>query len=329
MVEYDIRPFRDGDEESLIRTFNLVFTEEHPELPPMTMERWDWEFRRNPAGQRIWVAAVGDEIVAQYAGLPARVWIAGRESVFTQIVDSMVHPDHRRGLKRPGLFVKVGQLFLDSVGGPAKDLVCWGMPVEPAWRIGQAFLKYELVRTQTLLGREPGPGPTDLPEGVEVLERFDHQARWLWDRCCGDWGASTIRDDTYLNWRFVERPDKTYRILGVRDDEGVLRGYAIYHFGNWIMPDMALLVDWLVPPGEPAVGEALQRAFLACARSDGAKIAGTIIPDWSPWFDIFQQWGFLVWPSDLLHVGRNYLRKFDMLWLRDHWWYQLGDTDLV
>ncbi|MCP3858935.1 MAG: GNAT family N-acetyltransferase, partial [Phycisphaeraceae bacterium] len=95
-------------------------------------------FRRNPAGQRIWVATVGDEVVAQYAGLPARVWIAGRESCFTQIVDSMVHPEHRKGLKRPGLFVHVGRQFLDSVGGPDKDLVCWGMPIEPAWRIGQA-----------------------------------------------------------------------------------------------------------------------------------------------------------------------------------------------
>ncbi len=329
MPDYEIRPFRDGDEHSLIETHNLVFAEEHPELPPMTMERWEWEFRQNPAGQRVWVAALGDQVVAQYAGLPAKVWISGRESHFTQIVDSMVHPDHRRGLKRPGLFVQVGRPFLDTVGGPDRDLVCWGLPVEPAWRIGQAFLKYELVRTQNVLARKFGEGSGELPEGVEVIERFDEQARWLWERCCGPWGVSTIRDDTYLNWRFVERPDKRYEILGVRDDEGVLRGYAVYHYGSWIMPDSAILVDWLVPPEEPEVGELLIDAYLACGRRDGTKFGATLIPDWSPWFDVFQRRGFLVMPSELLLVGRNYLRKFDMLWLRDNWWYQLGDTDLV
>ncbi|MEW6070968.1 MAG: hypothetical protein AB1726_00040 [Planctomycetota bacterium] len=83
------------------------------------------------------------------------------------------------------------------------------------------------------------------------------------------------------------------------------------------------------PSADLEVGILLYHAVLACARAGGARVAATLIPDWSPWFDRFQQGGFAVWPSGLLLVARNYARKYDMLWLRDRWWYQLGDTDLV
>ena len=58
-------------------------------------------------------------------------------------------------------------------------------------------------------------------------------------------------------------------------------------------------------------------------------MAATIFPEWAPWFGWFQDRGFLVHPSHYFMVGRNFEKKHDMLWLRDHWWYQLADTDLV
>ena len=268
-------------------------------------------------------------MVGQYAAMPHRVWLSGREVVFSEIVDSMVHPEHRRGLKRPGLFVNVAEPMLDAIGGPDADFVCYGWPIHAAWRIGSRFLKYELVRTQSLLGCEVGDGPVALPDGVERVERFDHQAHWLYERCCGAWGASTIRDDAFLNWRFIDHPRRTYHVLGVRDGEGVLRGTAVVFVGDWVMPGQAVLVDWLVPPDELDVGRALLDGARAIARGGGARALTTVLPEWSDWFRLLQGEGFLVFDSDLLLVARPYVRKFDTLWLRDHWWTTLGDSDQV
>jgi len=326
---YEIRAFRDGDENSLLRAFNRVFGASDAAFRPRTLEEWNWEFRANPAGRRVFLALFEGEVVAQYAALPARVWIDGRESTFAQIIDSLVDPAHRSGLKRPGLFVRTAWPFFDAYGGPEKDLVHYGWPVASAWRIGKTFLDYEIVRTQTLLGREPGPGPAELPGGVEVLERFDHQARWLYDRCAGEWGASAIRDEDFLNWRFVNNPHHDYTILAVKDDEGIVRGHAVYRFGDWVMPGMGIVCDWLVPPDEPEIGALLTEGVLAQARSDGARSVAALFPEWSPWFQRFQDAGWLVRPSEYFMVARNFDRRFDMLWLRDHWWYQLADTDLV
>jgi len=328
MSDYELREYRDGDLRSLLDCFNRVFREDNPEHVDRTRAEWEYLFARNPAGRRIFVAVHDGQVVAQYAALPITVWMAGKEREFAQIVDSMVHPEHRRGLKRPGLFVQTALPFFEAYGGKDRDWVHYGWPVENAWRIGKRFLKYEVVRTQTVLAREPDTA-AERPAEVERLARFDEQARWLYDRCAGDWGASAIRDERFLNWRFVENPFHDYVLFGVRDAEGVLRGYAVYRFCDWKLPRMGVIVDWLVPPGEPEVGELLRRAIDHRATADGAGTVALFLPEWSPWFERFQDWGFFVWPTDYYMVGRNFHPRFDMRWLRENWWYQLADSDLV
>jgi hypothetical protein len=335
MAEYQIREYRPGDEASLLRTFNQVFAAEDPGFVPRTLDEWRWSALGNPAGFRIWLALTAgaeggaqQEVVAQYAAWPMRMMVDGGVRHFAQIVDSMVHPEHRAGLKRPGLFVRTAWDFFSAYGGADRDLVHYGMPVASAWRIGKTFLEYELMRTHGLLAREVGPDPGEPPE-VRPIERFDEQARWLYDRCAGAFGVSALRDDQFLNWRFVDHPRRRYECLGVRDGAGILRGLAIYRRGDWVLPDMGLLVDWLVPPEEPEVAELLHRALLHRAARDRVSALTGLIPDWSPWFPWLQDRGWLVYPSDYFMVSRHFHPRFDPLWLRDHWWYQLADLDLV
>jgi hypothetical protein len=327
MPDYEIRPYREGDEASLLATFNLVFAAAG--RAERGQDEWRWCFRANPAGTRIFVAAQGDQVVAQFAGFPLRVWMAGAERTFVHMQDSFVHPAHRGGLKRPGLHARVALAFFEHFGGPDKDLAHYGLPIESAWRIGSAELGYEMVRTQHVLALETRPGEVELPAGVEELGRFDEQARWLYDRCAGDWGASAIRDAAFLNWRFADRPGASYRRLGVRDASGVLRGCAIYRRGAWLLPDMGLVADWLVPPGEPAVGELLLGALETCARRDGVPALAALFPEWTPWFERFQARGWLVHPSDYVMAVHHFVPRWDALWLRENWWYQLADTDLA
>ena len=334
---YTIRAFEPGDRDSLLACFRASF-EGTADAEPRTRAEWEWAFERNPAGQRIFVALSGGAVVAQYAALPQTVWIDAAERTFAQIVDSMVHPEHRAGLQQPGLFVRTARAFFEAYGGRDRDLVHFGWPVAKALRIGARYLRYEIVRTQTVLVRPLGGGSTDTTEArvvprVVPIERFDEQARWLWDRCAGAFGASAIRDAAYLNWRFADHPKHAYRRLGVRDAQGVLRGYAIWRLADWGRPepvrDLALVVDWLVPPAEPEVGELLLAGVAAEARARLATALVALFPEWSPWFARFQETGFRVHPTDYALVARNFDARFGVHWLREHWWHQLGDSDLV
>ena len=328
MVEYDIRPYRAGDEEGILDTFNVVFGQEDAAFEPRTIEEWRWAFADNPAGNRIWVAEGDGAIVAQCAALPYRVHLDGREATITQGVDSMVHPEHRRGLRRPGLFVATARPFFREFGGIGKDALHYGWPVEPAWRIGKTFLGYEIICTQTIHFRAPGPGSEALPSGTERLERFDDDVERLYDACRVDWGLSVVRDATYLNWRFVDNPRYDYRILAVRDADE-LRGYAVFRTADSPRPDSGVLIDWLVRPDDLETATLLREAVLAQARADGAQAVVTVFPEWTPWFQRFQEWGWVVYASDYLLIGIIQNPKHDTWWLRKNWWYQLAELDAI
>jgi hypothetical protein len=254
--------------------------------------------------------------------------VDGRESSFTQGVDSMTHPEHRKGLRRPGLYVETAYPFFRQFGGHGGDLLHYGWPVEAAWRIGRTFLDYEIVRTQLMHAREVDAGPRVLPRGVERLERFDDEVHALYLRCQSNWGASTIRDARYLNWRFRERPGVRYEVFAARDARGLV-GYAVYRRAERPFPGAGLVVDWLVPEDEPEVGELLREAVLAQARTDAAQAVIAAFPEWTRWSELFQDWGFRLHTSSYLLIGIIQDPRYDTWWLRDHWWVQLAELDVV
>jgi hypothetical protein len=329
MAEYVFRPYEPGDEHAILATFNLVFAENNPAFTPRPMADWEWSYTKNPGGIRVWVAMQGDCCAAHYASQPNRTWIDGELRIFGQIIDSFVHPAHRRGLKRPGLFVETAQRMLAATCGPDKDLVTYGWPVAEAWRMGRTFLRYEMVRQQLVLAREVGDGSTALPAGVAEVERFDPHVDALYRDCARGWGASIVRDAAWLAWRFLENPRHRYRILEARAADGSLAGQVVLRAADWPLPGSMLVVDWLVPDPQAETGRALVEAACASARAQAARQCLAVLPEWSPWFERFQDWGFTAHPSGYLMSGRNNEPVHHMGWLRDHWWYQLAEMDLV
>lgn len=332
MSRYEIRAYRPGDEAAILATFERTFGDNRPPgTRPRTLADWKWTYADNPAGLRVWLALDGATVAAHYASQPNRARVDGEERVFSQIIDSMVHPDYRRGLRRPGLFIETAQRMLTETCGAArdKDLVTYGWPTQTAWRAGLGYLDYEMVRRESVLSRAPGPGPETAPEGVTRCWAFDERVLVLYERCAAEWKASTIRDAAYLSWRIFAHPDRPYRVLVRTRRNGELLGYAITRASDWPVANGVMVCDWLVPSADPLTGELLLEAILADARTTGRDQILALFPQWSPWFLFFQDRGFLVSATDYFMSGRNNHPRHDMFWLRDHWWYQPIDLDLL
>lgn len=323
--DYELRALRAEDEPALLDAWRASFGAERARAP----EEWRHLFLRNPAGTRAFVALRGGAVVAQYAGLPVRARVEGEARVFTQSVDSFVRPEHRRGLKAPGLFVRLARAYFDEYGVNGPDAVHFGWPVEAAWRIGRRFLEYELVREELALVRELAPGPHEPPDGVELLEGVDERATRLDARCAEDAGAATVRDAAWLAWRYLEHPARDYELLALRAGDEELRGLAVLRGRHPDWPGCALLVDWLVPADDEDAGEALERAVLARARAAGARRVVAWLPDWAAAFARLQRRGWRVHPTDYDLAARCFERRLDQWWLRRRWWTTLGDSDLV
>jgi hypothetical protein len=343
-VKLEIRPFAAGDEVALqAALFELEVSlakvhPAHPELPGKLMrpkgsvpslERLRWMQLENPVGLRSLLLWDGERVAGHYSAIPQRVWLDGREVIFGELAQCFVLPQYRQGLLHKTPFVNLAESFFEAHGGLEGDMLYYGYPSYGEWRIGKKVLGYESLRLQALLVREPGPGSNDLPAGAEPIERFDEQARWLWDRCAGEFGALGIRDDAYLNWRFCDHPEQSYEPVGVRDGDGILRGYAVYAEVSWQGTKRATICDWLCPQNEPEVAEKLHAAMLALTRRDQAESLAVLLPERCAWHAKFQDWGHQLAPAETFLFGRVFQRRHTVLWLRDHWYYTLADTLLV
>lgn len=324
MQNSELREMRDGDLDGVLDLARKCFG------PDRAKDRgaFEWAFQRPGIERRGFVAVRDGQVLGAYLGIAQRMWIGGEERWCVQPVDLMVDPEARRGLQQRGLYLELASAFIDGYGTRGTDALHYGWPIPAARRSGQRLLGYELLREEMALVRDLTDAPRDVPGDVIALTEFGEDMRWLWDRCAGAWGGATIRDADWVRWRFVERPDCDYHLLGVHDGE-CLRGFAALRETPWEVPDVLPLCDWLVPGDEPEVAEWLEAGVRQRAAELGATHVATLLPDSSTAFASFQELSWRVRPTAHLSVVRSYDSRYDVDWLRRHWWYTLADSDLA
>jgi len=339
MAEIHYRGYRPGDEHAILDTFNLVFREVVGEdFVDRTLERWKWGFLDNPAGHRIWLGFADDGRVAcQYAAMPLRIWCGkdgGRELSFFHAVDSMVHPEFRTGLRRRGAFLEVADQFFDTFGGKV-DHLGFGYPIRPAWRIGERFLGYRLIRVIDFLLRPVGDAPSGTP-GVSVRRLADDEpfppAVDAWFAHVRDsFACTTIKDATYLDWRYRSCPDIDYHVLWA-ERGATPAGFLVVRTEGGLVPDSACIGDLLVDPSDTEALAALVGEAERLARAHGKKQLMTVQNPELAVGKAFTGLGFAAKSSaDWLERklgSRDFTSGLSQAWLAEHWSYELGDSDL-
>ncbi len=333
--ELTFRGYRPGDEEAILETFNVVFREVCGEsFVDRNIEFWRWQFEANPGGHRISLAVAPDgTIAAQYAGVVYSMATSYGDCNFVHIVDSMAHPDYRKGLKKPGLFVTTAYPWFEDCYAQG-DAVLYGYPVPIAERIGQRYLEYKRLRVVDYLCRDlnavDGASPGSVT--VELLEGFGAEVDLLFERVAREKHCLTRRDANYLDWRWRSIPGDDYEILAARRD-GDLCGLAVLRPEHELVPNSCSIADWVVPEEDTETADALVNRAAERGREGGRDTLMTVFPDPSPEYAHMCAAGFEAVPSKtymerrLTH--RIYHPEMTTEWLEQNWWYTLGDSDLV
>ncbi len=322
-----IRPYRQGDEDRILELFRRVFGVER------SLAQWRWRFEENPAGRCLRLAETpSGELVGQYAGLPVRVAWGDKTLVFTQIIDVMVDPRFRLGLKRPGLFSALANRFIADYGGLGKVSGGYGFPTPEALRIGQRVAGYiplhPVVGLVLPLGRDDASRPTSAggPLLVEEISRFGDEADTLWESVRPELLAATVRDARYLNWRYADCPDVRYRmLLAFHRVTGAAAGIAVLRLGVRGQ-EVGAVVDWLVS-GEDA-------AAVLLARCEGLASEGGMerLEAWFPPSSRFGRWfqdaGFRPEATIYQFVVLPTSPDVCLDWGKDRWYYTMGDSDI-
>ncbi len=330
-----IGPYREGDEAGILELFKEVFKVDRP------LEKWVWEYKDHPVGMHVFVGRLADgKIVSHFSGLPVRTKVFDKTFIFSQIVDSMVHPRCRAGLKKQGLFKLTLLAYCYEYGREDRELVHVGLPNALHYRLGVQTLYYVpltkcYAHTKTLPDKGPvtprGPEVKAFGETfhVDVPERFPDDVGDIWEKVKATHGIIGHRDAEYLDWRYCRIPDQTYRIITVRSDEGALRGVAVTRT-RWLGKEDLVIVDWLVDPEYDTSGPVLVGVCEYFARIDGMNRVLCILNHNAPESRVFEDMGYDLEKTGFRLVAHSYAPEtLGELEIQRHWYYTLGDFDVV
>jgi len=316
---WSLRPYRPGDETQLVELFGRVFGR------PLPLETWVWKLKgqRTPV-ENVWVAVADrdGQVIAQYAGIPVRLKLAGTERWAMQSVDTMVSPEFRRR----GILTALGKATYQSWADGGVSAVFgvpnqnWGtrtdalglQPLFPlAWlrvplRLGPAVARMSgaprafvapLARAGDALAslwrafasRHDCETPeVQLDPIAHAGDEFDR----LWRGAAGGWDNAVVRDASWVNWRYLHAPGLAYRVLLARA-AGEPAGYVAYRLAEAGSRRTAIIADLFTAPDATCVAAALLAAALADLLSRGAEAALATAPRYSGLQRTLRRAGFL------------------------------------
>jgi GNAT superfamily N-acetyltransferase len=216
------REYRPGDEAQIVALLQTVFGEVR------SIEWWRWYYLEAPAGTAVVrLAFQGGRVVGFRALVPYHVWSGSERVVACQATDAATHPDYRgQGVFRTLTTAVIaeakarGWSFIFSFPNARS----YPLNVRQGWRgIGRPRMWFKVLPVLSTAG------PTEAEEVGEAVP-----VRWApgWVHAA-DGVARVYRDAEYLNWRYLRRPDRTYRVLvpGSGPDPNAYAVLRVYRTG--------------------------------------------------------------------------------------------------
>jgi hypothetical protein len=290
-----IRPVRytQADRDDVFAFLRSVYP---PGRSEPLIRQWDWKYDANPfkreAEPYIVVLKDGRRIVGLFGGVPLRCVVRGEERWLSHGGDWVIDPHYRdRGLSR---LLWEGHEFHRSLRfswvneysfqkGRSRvrmDMARLAPLVKPidfssviermtgnSWlsRPGGALVAATVRLVEPLLKSATVPNVT-----IERTDTFDERFDALWRRVCQDYPVMIVRDQRYLSWRFLTRPDAVYTVLTATRG-GDLLGYLVVRSADRAGERWGYLVDFLVEGKSPELLSMLIRRGVECLRQDGVK----------------------------------------------------------
>ena len=342
----DIDRYRPEDRRAVEALYRRVFGRDAAESSRL---RWEWQYRRNPNNPghepEIWIAREGPAIIGQYATMPVKLSIAGREVQASWGMDVMVAPERQRqGLgevlfrtwdRNVGASLGLGlsessyRLFQKLRWPDVGPVPCLVKPLtrrafrRPNWPVGLNRLVSALTLPIVKIVARTRP----LAAEVRMIDRFDESFTRLWEELAPKFDLAVRRDAAYLNWKYVHAPHVRYSMAALRrEDRNV--GYAVYRHVHEPRGRVTLLVDFLTDPEDEAGFATLLHWVDREARNaDSDKIRGFAMH--AAFRRILRRSGYFQVKSTLEFVAKVNGVPVDQAFYdrTDTWHVTLGDSD--
>lgn len=360
---WNLRKCQDGDEQAIFELLNAAFGKWH------SLEYWEWWYKKNPAGSPvIWLAEYENKIIGHYGIIPKRMKVGNSYMTGSFSCDAATHPE----FQGRGVFSSVvNRCYIDAAENDI-PLTCGFANVH----LGPTYKRYEwrgnicfidtlikVLNWEPLLIRyihnkflvhaaaqvlEKIHRSRSVNESLKIerISRFDERINRFWSEISRQFEILVIRDQRYLNWRYVEHPEKDYTIYIAVKDHRIL-GYCVLSEEQGENLRRGYIVDILGFQNHCNVVNYLLHRAIKYFEEHNVDIVKCSMLEKHPYKSIFKKAGFVTYPrhrlalyatinlkgsridekaaySQALILSQNHFLKEKRNWFMMH-----GDSDLI
>lgn len=177
-------------------------------------EVWRWKYFDNPIGAHSWVWETDTgEIVFHCGATESPFRNRGKSCVAAQLTDFMSNPFHPGGIGPGSPFGRTVARFFGSLTEENRVSILYGFPGERHRLVGEKLLGYQAVAKVGQLELSPS-GDSTRPRPLEALD-LERLSRTKVT-------TGIMRSVEWLDWRYLQRPDRSYQIVSDPDFDAIL-----------------------------------------------------------------------------------------------------------
>ncbi|RCV66160.1 Acetyltransferase (GNAT) domain-containing protein [Methanophagales archaeon] len=366
--KWTIRAYENGDEIGIFELANAV----HPDRKydrGKWMSWWRWKYGDNPAGRsRFLVADHDGKIVGMRPFILVKMQIADETVMASQNTDLKTHPRYRRQgifstleknsfsqLKEEEICLTYSFPNVSSYPGYMNtglftDICALKTLIKPL-NLRNALKKRIknncLLNICTITGSifiaifyRTKKSPEIKGLTISKIVSFDNRINDFWNNISSDYKIIVVRNQEYLNWRYINRPDRNYTIY-LAEEEGVICGYMVLRCVKEQDLSSGYIIDIIAPLDRSEVIHSLLSEAIKYFKEERVDvILCTMIVD-KIFYKIFRKNGFISTHfistiSKRFRIGSEHIvrinsPKVSETYLKDpkNWFVQLGDSDFI
>ena len=244
--DFIIRSYEKGDEIKINEMFNEVFRQNRD------ISHWHWKYRDNPNGPAVISLAESAEgiFAAHFGAYPLKLCYfppgctAPEESTIYHAGDKMTRREFRSaGFGKSSLLARTFHLLAEAPKQP-DNAFTFGFMSHHSLRFGLLLLNYKLIepipyrRLEWNRLSEIRISPySRLLKGIRAEHVSVADETWteFFSRVASDYAYLVKRDSAYITWRYLQRPDRQYFVVGVKRRSKLAGWSVFFREGNKII----------------------------------------------------------------------------------------------
>ena len=314
-----------------------------------------WKYEENPAGfPLIWLATGGtnDKIISSGIMMPCRIQIGGKQVLGFQAVDAITH----KASRRQGIFTALTKQQLQDFAEMKVPIVItfpldkalsivsklgwceiasirrWAKPLKSkpylSTKLGNNFICTYCANfidmVLKVLSKDQFYGQSSKYKIKEIKE-FDERFDVLWNNVSRYFGAIVVRNSQYLNWKYVNNPNKNYKIFYI-DKGDDLAGFIVFS----VERELAHIVDILTEKDHEIINHLIGYTVRYLRTQNVTSISFEAL-EGNFYAGYFKRFGFRLRPdagSFAIYIPSSNNPDQSLLLNHRNWFITIGDRDV-